>query len=71
MNVNPFSKKAASTAVPKTGSGALPMNEIGDVSAVAAMFSRLRQQNARYDQAIQALVAANSIIMGLGPACRG
>jgi len=41
-----------------------PLNEIGDVSAVAAMFDRLRQQNAQYDQAITALVAANRITCG-------
>jgi len=41
-----------------------PLNEIGDVSAVARMFERLRQQNAQYDQAIAALVAANRITCG-------
>jgi len=41
-----------------------PLNEIGDVSAVAAMFDRLRQQNAQYDQAISALIAANRITCG-------
>jgi hypothetical protein len=41
-----------------------PLNEIGDVSAVAQMFERLRQQNAQYDQAIAALVAANRITNG-------
>lgn len=41
-----------------------PLNEIGDVSAVAQMFERLRQQNAQYDQAISALVAANRITCG-------
>jgi SOS response regulatory protein OraA/RecX len=41
-----------------------PLNEIGDVSAVAQMFDRLRQQNAQYDQAIAALVAANRISNG-------
>lgn len=41
-----------------------PLNEIGDVSAVAQMFERLRQQNAQYDQAIAALVAANRITCG-------
>ena len=41
-----------------------PLNEIGDVSAVAAMFARLRQQNAQYDQAIAALVTANRITCG-------
>jgi SOS response regulatory protein OraA/RecX len=41
-----------------------PLNEIGDVSAVAQIFDRLRQQNAQYDQAIAALVAANRISNG-------
>ncbi|MFN4360772.1 MAG: hypothetical protein ACK4F4_08625 [Hylemonella sp.] len=41
-----------------------PLHEIGDVSAVAAMFARLRQQNAQYDQAVAALVAANRITCG-------
>jgi len=41
-----------------------PLSEIGDVSAVAQMFERLRQQNAQYDQAIAALVAANRITCG-------
>ena len=64
MNVNPFTKKAAAAANPKSAKAALPMNEIGDVSAVAQMFDRLRQQNAQYDQAIAALVAANRISNG-------
>jgi len=59
MNVNPFSKKSAGVAKPVKG--ASPLNEIGDVSAVTEMFKRLRQQNAQYDQAIAALVAANRI----------
>lgn len=59
MNVNPFSKKSA--AVAKHVKGASPLNDIGDISAVTEMFNRLRQQNAQYDQAIAALVAANRI----------
>ena len=59
MNVNPFSKKSA--AVAKPVKGASPLNDIGDVSAATEMFQRLRQQNAQYDQAIAALVAANRI----------
>lgn len=59
MNVNPFSKKSAVVAKPAKGTS--PLNEIGDVSAVTEMFNRLRQQNAQYDQAIAALVAANRI----------
>lgn len=59
MNVNPFSKKSAATAKPAKGASTL--NDIGDVSAVTEMFKRLRQQNAQYDQAIAALVAANRI----------
>jgi len=59
MNVNPFSKKSA--AVAKPVKGVSPLNDIGDVSAVTEMFQRLRQQNAQYDQAIAALVAANRI----------
>jgi hypothetical protein len=62
MNVNPFSKK--SVAVAKPAKGASPLNDIGDVSAVTEMFQRLRQQNAQYDQAITALVAANRIKNG-------
>ena len=64
MNVNPFTKKAAAVANPKAVKGASPLNEIGDVSAVAQMFERLRQQNAQYDQALAALVAANRISNG-------
>ena len=59
MNVNPFSKKSA--AVTKPVKGTSPLNGIGDVGAVTEMFQRLRQQNAQYDQAIAALVAANRI----------
>ncbi len=59
MNVNPFSKKSA--AVAKPVKGVSPLNDIGDVSTVTEMFQRLRQQNAQYDQAIAALVAANRI----------
>ena len=62
MNVNPFSKKSAVVAKPVKG--ASPLNDIGDVSAVTEMFKRLRQQNAQYDQAIAALVAANRITCG-------
>jgi hypothetical protein len=62
MNVNPFSKKSA--AVAKPVKGVSPLNDIGDVSAVTEMFKRLRQQNAQYDQAIAALVAANRIKNG-------
>ncbi|MCC6917271.1 hypothetical protein [Nitrosomonas sp.] len=64
MNVSPFNKKAATAANPKPAKAASPVNEIGDVSAVAQMFERLRQQNAKYDQAIAALVAANRITSG-------
>lgn len=64
MNVNPFTKKAATAVSPKSAKDASPVNEIGDVSAVAQMFERLRQQNAQYDQAIAALVAANRISNG-------
>ena len=60
MNLIRRSKK--STEV--TANAESPLNEIGDVSAVAAMFARLRQQNAQYDQAIAALVAANRITCG-------
>lgn len=64
MNVSPFTKKAATAATPKSAKGTSPVNEIGDVSAVAQMFERLRQQNAQYDQAIAALIAANRITCG-------
>ena len=46
MKVNPFSKKSTASAAPKPVANASPLNEIGDVSAVATMFARLRQQNA-------------------------
>lgn len=64
MKVNPFSKKPTASAVPKPTADTSPLNEIGDVSAVATMFARLRQQNAQYDQAIAALIAANRITNG-------
>lgn len=64
MNVNPFTKKTAAATTPKSTKGASPLNDIGDVSAVTEMFKRLRQQNAQYDQAIAALVAANRIKNG-------
>lgn len=64
MNVNPFTKKAAAAGTPKSAKGVSPVSEIGDVSAVAQMFERLRKQNAQYDQAIAALVAANRITCG-------
>jgi SOS response regulatory protein OraA/RecX len=64
MKVNPFSKKSTASAAPKPVANASPLNEIGDVSAVATMFARLRQQNAQYDQAIAALIAANRITNG-------
>ena len=38
MNVNPFTKKAATAVSPKSAKDASPVNEIGDVSAVAQMF---------------------------------
>ena len=60
MNLIRRSKK--STAV--TADAEPPLNEIGDVSAVAAMFDRLRQQNTQYDQALAALVAVNRISNG-------
>jgi hypothetical protein len=62
MNINPFSKKSA--VATKSAKDASPLNEIGDVSAVTEMFKRLRLQNAQYDQAIAALVAANRIKNG-------
>ncbi|ANA34233.1 MULTISPECIES: hypothetical protein [Pseudomonadota] len=64
MKMNPFTKKAATAVSPRSAEGASPLNEIGDVSAVAQMFERLRQQNAQYDQAIAALIAANRISNG-------
>ncbi|RCX08288.1 hypothetical protein [Extensimonas vulgaris] len=60
MNLIRRNKK--STDLPANTASSL--NEIGDVSAVAQMFDRLRQQNAQYDQAIAALVAANRITCG-------
>lgn len=60
MNLIRRSKKSTDV----TANAESPLNEIGDVSAVAAMFARLRQQNAQYDQAIAALVAANRITCG-------
>lgn len=60
MNLIRRSKKSTDV----TADAESPLNEIGDVSAVAAMFDRLRQQNTQYDQAIAALVAANRISSG-------
>lgn len=60
MNLIRRSKKSTDVAADAES----PLSEIGDVSAVAAMFDRLRQQNAQYDQAIAALVAANRISNG-------
>ena len=60
MNLIRRSKKSTDD----TANTESPLNEIGDVSAVAKMFERLRQQNAQYDQAIAALVAANRITCG-------
>ncbi len=60
MNLIRRSKKSTDV----TANAESPLNEIGDVSAVAVMFDRLRQQNAQYDQAIAALVAANRITCG-------
>ena len=60
MNLIRRSKKSTDV----TANAESPLNEIGDVSAVAAMFARLRQKNAQYDQAIAALVAANRITCG-------
>jgi len=57
--VNLIRRSKKSTEV--TANAESPLNEIGDVSAVAAMFARLRQQNAQYDQALAALIAANRI----------
>jgi len=56
--------KKTTDATHTTASTEPPLNEIGDVSAVAQMFDRLRQQNAQYDQAIAALVATNRITCG-------
>ncbi|TLS19596.1 MAG: hypothetical protein FDZ72_02875 [Betaproteobacteria bacterium] len=60
MNLIRRSKKSTDD----TANTESPLNEIGDVSAVAQMFDRLRQQNIQYDQAIAALVAANRITGG-------
>jgi hypothetical protein len=60
--VNLIRRSKKSTDV--TADAESPLNEIGDVSAVAAMFQRLRQQNTQYDQAISALIAANRISNG-------
>ena len=60
MNLIRRSKKSTDV----TADAESPLNEIGDVSAVAAMFQRLRQQNTQYDQAISALIAANRISNG-------
>ena len=60
MNLIRRSKKSTDV----TADAESPLNEIGDVSAVAQMFERLRQQNAQYDQALAALVAANRISNG-------
>ncbi len=60
MNLIRRSKKSTDVTVDTES----PLNEIGDVSTVVAMFDRLRQQNAQYDQAIAALVAANRISNG-------
>ncbi|QOJ23864.1 MAG: hypothetical protein HRU78_09575 [Gammaproteobacteria bacterium] len=60
MNLIRRSKKSTDD----TASTESPLNEIGDVRAVAQIFDRLRQQNAQYDQAIAALVAANRITCG-------
>ena len=57
MNLIRRSKKSTDV----TANTESPLNEIGDVSAVAQMFERLRQQNTQYDQAISALIAANRI----------
>ena len=63
MNLIRRSKKSTDVTQSNfpSASAESPLNEIGDVSAVAVMFDRLRQQNAQYDQAIAALVAANRI----------
>ena len=56
--------KKSTDVTANSASSDSPLNEIGDVSAVAQMFERLRLQNAQYDQAIAALVAANRITCG-------
>ena len=63
MNLIRRSKKPTDLTANSTHTDS-PLNEIGDVSAVAQMFERLRQQNAQYDQAIAALVSANRISNG-------
>lgn len=63
MNLIRRSKKSTDLTANSANTDS-PLNEIGDVSAVAQMFDRLRQQNAQYDQAIAALVAANRITNG-------
>lgn len=63
MNLIRRSKKSTDVTVNSANTDS-PLNEIGDVSAVAQMFERLRQQNAKYDQAIAALVAVNRITNG-------
>ena len=63
MNLIRRSKKSSDLTANSANTDS-PLNEIGDVSAVAQMFERLRQQNAQYDQAIAVLVAANRITCG-------
>ena len=63
MNLIRRSKKSTDVTVNSANTDS-PLNEIGDVSAVAAMFDRLRQQNTQYDQALAALVAVNRISNG-------
>ncbi|MBS4018731.1 MAG: hypothetical protein KGZ68_10890 [Dechloromonas sp.] len=63
MNLIRRSKKSTDLTANSANTDS-PLSEIGDVSAVAQMFERLRQQNAQYDQAIAALVAANRITCG-------
>ena len=63
MNLIRRSKKSTDLTTNSANTDS-PLNEIGDVSAVARMFDRLRLQNAQYDQAIAALVAANRITCG-------
>ncbi len=66
MNLIRRSKKSTDVTQSNfpSASAESPLNEIGDVSAVAQMFNRLRQQNVQYDQAIAALIAANRISNG-------
>ena len=63
MNLIRRSKKSTDLTTNSANTDS-PLNEIGDVSAVARMFDRLRLQNAQYDQAIAALIAANRITCG-------